>query len=177
MEYQIIKINEEELKKLDTSEFVIEKIEIDNNDQYENLCNLLKKVKGKSNEIKTFFEEPKAKAHKNHKDISTLENGKLETLKSFETLAKKSIGDYQLKLEKENKATNPVSAPKVKGISSSDVYKWEIVNQNEIPMTAGGVWLYALDTKAIDALVKLTNGTISIPGIKITKEKSISVKG
>lgn len=175
--YELIQIDEEKLKTIDTSEFKIESVEIENNDQYEKLCELLKKVKGKSKEIENFFKEPKAKAYENHKSISKLEKEMLEKLSEFEKTAKKSISDYLIQLESNNTASNPVDRPKVKGVSASDTYKWEVVDRNQIPLTYGNIWLWTLDEKAIDTLVKVTNGKIELPGIKIIHEKQVSVKG
>lgn len=173
MQYELIKINQDELQKLENlSEFTIEDVEIEDNNEYKNLCELLKKVKGRTNAIKEFFKEPKAKAHENHKSITRLEKGMLEKLNRFETLAKKRVGEYQLKLEEKNTIENPIEPLKVKGISSSDVYKWEVVDLTKIPRA----YLKPNDT-VINAMIKSTEGTLEIPGIKITKEKSIRVKG
>ena len=172
MQYELIKIDQKELKELNTSEFTIENIEISNDAEYKNLCELLKKVKGKVKEIKEFFAEPKAKAYKNHKEISSLEKGMLEKLSNFETLAKKQIGNYQLKLEEQNTIENPLVPPKVKGISSQDVYKWRIVNEDLIPKQ-----YLMVNEKLINQIIKQTNGSFEIPGIEIYKEKSVRVKG
>jgi hypothetical protein len=173
MQYELIKINQDELQKLENlSEFTIEDVEIEDDTEYKNLCELLKKVKGRTNAIKEFFKEPKKKAHENHKSITRLEKGMLEKLNRFETLAKKRVGEYQLKLEEKNTIENPIEPLKVKGISSSDVYKWEIIDEDKIPKQ-----YLMVNEKLINQIIKQTNGSFSIPGIEITKEKSVRVKG
>ena len=179
VQYEIIKIDREKLKQLNTSEFTIEDIEISNDNEYKNLCELLKKVKGKEKEIKEFFKEPKAQAYKNHKEITTLEKEMLDKLSRFETLAKKRIGEYQLKLEETNTVDNPLTIPEVKGISSQDVYKWKVVDMEVLKLQwqIGDSPLFVVNEELINQLVKATNGTINIPGIEIYKEKSVRVKG
>src|SRR5690554_1670255 len=124
VQYEIIKIDREKLKQLNTSEFTIEDVEITNDNEYKNLCELLKKVKGKEKEIKEFFKEPKAKAYETHRNITRLEKEMLDKLSRFETLAKKRIGEYLLAKEQIRTVDNPIDIPKVKGISTSDIYKW-----------------------------------------------------
>lgn len=172
VQYEIIKIDREKLKQLNTSEFTIEDVEITNDTEYQNLCELLKKVKGKEKEIKEFFKEPKAKAYETHRNITRLEKEMLDKLSRFETLAKKRVGEYLLQLEKQNTAENPIEPLKVKGISSSDVYKWEVIDESKIPRE-----YLQVNEKLINQIIKQTNGSFEIPGIKITKEKSIRVKG
>lgn len=172
VQYEIIKIDREKLKQLNTSEFTIEDIEISNDNEYKNLCELLKKVKSKEKEIKEFFKEPKAAAYRNHKEISSMEKEHLERLSNFENLAKKRIGEYQLKLEETITVDNPLTIPEVKGISSQDVYKWEVIDESKIPRE-----YLQVNEKLINQIIKQTNGSFEIPGIKITKEKSIRVKG
>jgi hypothetical protein len=171
MKFEIITIDEQKLQELNISEFVIEDVEIGNDTEYLNLCELLKKVKGKENEIKEFFAEPKAQAYKNHKEISSMEKERLEKLANFETLAKKRIGEYQLKLEEQNTIENPLAPPKVKGISSQDTYKWKIIDESKIPRE-----YLQVNEKLINQIIKQTNGSFEIPGIEIYKEKSVRVK-
>jgi len=172
VQYEIITIDENELKKLNTNEFTIEDIEIKTDEEYKNVCELLKKVKGKANEIKEFFKEPKAKAYENHKSISSMEKDHLNKLSNFEKLAKDRIGSFLLSRENSNTIENPLDTLKVKGVSSSDVYKWRIINEDKIPKQ-----YMMVNDKAINAIIKQTNGRFKIEGIEIYKEKSIRVKG
>lgn len=177
MKFEIIEINQKEIEKLgNLTEFTIEAVEVGNHEQYENLCELLKKVKGKEKEIKTFFKEPKAEAYATHKEISRLEKEMLDKLAKFETTAKVAVGEYLLKLEKARTVENPIDVPAVKGVSASDVFKFEITDENLIPNELGGVKLWIVDQKAIGELIKLTKGTLEIPGVKIIKEKQVSVR-
>lgn len=172
MKFEIITIDEQKLQELNISEFVIEDVEITNDTEYQNLCELLKKVKGKEKEIKDFFAEPKAQAYKNHKEISNMEKERLEKLADFETLAKKRIGEYLLAKEEVRTVDNPIDIPKVKGISTSDVYKWRIVDESKIPRE-----YLIVNEKLINQMIKTTNGSFVIPGIEVYKEKQVSVKG
>ena len=176
MQYELIKIDPKELEKFKglKNEFSIDGIEVDNDKEYSNLAELLKKVKGKSREVKLVFTEPKQKAYENHKEISSTEKEYLEHLSKFEKLAKKSIGDYQLRLEKQDSALNPIQPPKVKGISSSSKYKWELVDIDKVDSK---YLMVELNEKLIKAMVESTNGSIEIEGIRIYEEKQISVKG
>jgi hypothetical protein len=172
MKFEIITIDEQKLQELNISEFVIEDVEITNDTEYQNLCELLKKVKGKEKEIKDFFAGPKAQAYKNHKEISSMEKERLEKLADFETLAKKRIGEYLLAKEQIRTVDNPIDIPKVKGISTSDVYKWRIVDEKQIPRE-----YLIVNEKLINQMIKTTNGSFVIPGIEVYKEKQVSVKG
>lgn len=172
VQYEIIKIDREKLKQINTSEFTIEDIEISNDNEYKNLCELLKKVKGKEKEIKEFFKEPKAKAYETHRNITRLEKEMLDKLSRFETLAKKRVGEYLLAKEEVRTVDNPIDIPKVKGISTSDVYKWRIVDEKQIPRE-----YLIVNEKLINQMIKTTNGSFVIPGIEVYKEKQVSVKG
>lgn len=178
MKFEIVEINKIELRKFDdiAQEFAIEKIVVENDNQYRGLAELLKKVKSKEKEIKSVFKEPKQKAYKTHREICKEENKYLDHLKKFEEKAKEAIAEYLLAKEEANTVLNPVDIPKVKGIITTDVYKWEVEDISKIPQKFGNVNLWKLDEKAIDELVKSTNGTVQIPGIKIYKQKQVSVR-
>ena len=61
-------------------------------------------------------------------------------------------------------------APKIKGISSSEVWKYEVIDIDQIPRT----YLMLDDTK-VGQVVRATKGTLQIPGIRIYSERSVSV--
>src|SRR5690606_38003764 len=127
-----------------------------------NLAELLKKVKGKEKEIKAVFKEPKSKAYKTHKEICKIENEYLQHLKQFEEKAKEAIGKYLVMKESQNTVLNPIDIPKVKGIVTYDVWKWEVEDIDKVPFEVGNTKLFRLDEKAIDMLVKSSDGTIKI---------------
>ena len=177
MKFEVIEINQKEIEKLgNLAEFTIEAVEIETAEQYENLAGLLKQVKGKEKEIKAFFKEPKAEVYATYKAISQLEKEMLDKLAKFEKTAKAAVGEYLLKLEEAHTVDNPVEIPTVKGVSASDVFKFEITDENLIPDELGGVKLWVVDQKAIGELIKITKGTLEIPGVKIIKEKQVSVR-
>lgn len=178
MKFEIVQIDPQELERFENikREFDITKITVEDDSQFRNLAELLKKVKGKEKEIKSVFKEPKARAYKNHRQITTMEKEYLDYIKRFEEKGKQAIGEYMLKKEEQNTALNPVDIPKVKGVSARDVYKWEVEDASKVPWEIGNLCLWQINEKVIDDLVKTSNGTIRIPGIKITKEKSVSVR-
>jgi len=178
MKFEIVEINKIELRKFDdiAQEFAIEKIVVENDNQYRGLAELLKKVKSKEKEIKAVFKEPKQKAYKTHREICKEEKKYLDHLKKFEEKAKEAIAEYLLTKEEANTVLNPVDIPKVKGIVVQDVFKWEIVDESKVPFIVGKTQIWKIDEKAIDDLVQSSCGTIKIPGIKIYKEKRVSVR-
>lgn len=178
MKFEIVEINKKELRKFDDieQEFAIEKIVVENDNQYRGLAELLKKVKSKEKEIKAVFKEPKQKAYKTHREICEEEKKYLDHLKKFEEKAKEAIGKYLVMKESQNTVLNPIDIPKVKGIVTYDVWKWEVEDIDKVPFEVGNTKLFRLDEKAIDMLVKSSDGTIKIPGIRIYKEKMVAVR-
>ena len=173
MEFEIIRVDENQLrqKELHLRDFIIEDVEITTDQEYKHICERLKIVKGKEKEIKEFCAGPKKQAYDNHRTISRLENEMLTKLKNFEELAKKRIGEYIQKKEEAKNLDNPLDVPKVKGISMTDTYKWEVVDETQVPRQ-----FLTVDEKTINEFVKQTNGLMPIPGIRIWVEKQVSVR-
>ena len=169
--YEITKTQKSQLDKI-KSKYNVEKIEITNNEEYIKNCELVKDVKSSLKEIEKVFESDRKIAHELHKEICNAEKENKQVLLNAEEILKKAIGSYQLTLENQNTIENPLTPPKVKGISSQDVYKWRIVNEDLIPKQ-----YLMVNEKLINQIIKQTNGSFSIPGIEITKEKSVRVKG
>lgn len=178
MIYALIQIDQKQLERFKTieQEFAIEKITVDNDQQYRNLSELLKKVKTREKEIQEVFREPKQLAYKNHREIVKVEKQYLDHLRQFEEKAKEAIGKYLVMKESQNTVLNPIDIPKVKGIVTYDVWKWEVEDIDKVPFEVGNTKLFRLDEKAIDMLVKSSDGTIKIPGIRIYKEKTVAVR-
>ena len=68
-------------------------------------------------------------------------------------------------------------APKVAGISTSKDYEIILMDHNAVPITVSGVVIRPVDEKAIMKLIKASNGTIQIPGIKYRETVRMSVSG
>jgi hypothetical protein len=60
------------------------------------------------------------------------------------------------------------STPKVSGVTSVDVYKFEVTDAAQLPRE-----FLIPDEKAIGALVRAKKGQIEIPGVRVWTEKSI----
>lgn len=183
-EYKV-ELNLEEQKELRsqiTDLFKADSIKIQDNPAYEMIGSVLVLAKGKAKEISNFYLEPKSFAHNIHKEICQMEKDDLDVLKTFETVAKTAMSNYLLEqeekvkeLENSEEVTDIVKedyeAPEVKGVSVSDVYSFEIEDESLIPRE------YLIpNEKMIKDMVKASNGSVEIPGVKVTKNKTISVR-
>jgi hypothetical protein len=175
MNLELITLDKKDLEQFENlkREFDITKIEVEDDKQFQNLAEMLKKVKGKAKEIEDYFKEPKSRAYLNHRTISGMEKEYKEHLMQFETLGKKAIGDYVLAKEEQNTALNPIDIPKVKGVNARDKFIVQIVDFDKVP---DEYKILEIDVDKIRDIVNATNGTIQIPGITITKEKIVSVR-
>lgn len=86
------------------------------------------------------------------------ENGKLEAAEEIrETVPEVSMPVLENEI------------PKAKGISTRDVWKFQIVNSDKVPDEYKMV-----DEKKVGAVVRATKGAIKIPGVKIWKEQTLA---
>ena len=168
---------QEEIRKQITELFKAEDLTILNNEGYEVTAEILKLAKGKAKEIKEFYTEPKKFAHEIHKEIVAMEKDDLQVLDKFEEVAKDGMTKYLLMLEtpeldeETGEITVVEDAPKVQGVSVSDKYDFEIVDADLIPRE------YLIpNERMIRDMVKASNGEVDIPGVKIIKDKTISVR-
>ncbi len=63
-------------------------------------------------------------------------------------------------------------APRVKGIVTRTVWKFEVVDEKKIPCE-----YHQVDLTKIRKIVRATNGEIEIPGIRVYQEKEIAAGG
>jgi len=84
-----------------------------------------------------------------------------------ETLAKVGLQEEADRmLETDTHVVVEVEKPKVEGISFLEIWKFEITDESLLPRE------YLMpDEKKIGQVVRATKGTLSIPGVKIYKEK------
>lgn len=66
--------------------------------------------------------------------------------------------------------------PTMQGVSTVKSWKVEVVDNAKVPVMMGGVELRPVDTAAVLRLVKMMDGKIEIPGIKITEDVSLRVR-
>lgn len=66
--------------------------------------------------------------------------------------------------------------PKMQGVSTVKSWKVEVVDSTKVPVLLGGVELRPVDTAAVLRLVKMMDGKIEIPGVKITEDVSLRVR-
>lgn len=61
------------------------------------------------------------------------------------------------------------TVPKVAGVSMSDVWKHQVINERAVPRE-----YLMVNEKAIGAVVRNTKGQVTIPGVRIWKERGVS---
>lgn len=66
-------------------------------------------------------------------------------------------------------AVAPARAPKAKGVSTTSVWKWEVVNIEMVPRN-----FMMIDEKALNAYVRAKKGDTRVPGISIREEKRVA---
>ena len=69
-----------------------------------------------------------------------------------------------------------VTVPKVEGVSTSRTWKITVEDSDAVPVSVNGKELRPVDTAAILRLVKEAKGDITIPGVKIAEDVTISVR-
>ncbi len=65
---------------------------------------------------------------------------------------------------------------KVTGITTSKTWKIKSIDSSKVPVTFAGVELRPVDTAAVLRLVKSSKGQITIPGVEIEEDVSMSVR-
>lgn len=148
-----------------------------------------KEIKDTIKSVEEYWKEPKQNANKAWKDICQKEKEMSEPLKNLEKVLKSKISDYLLIMEDEkNKKEEElkritgfdvvldVEGSKAKGLSSTDNYIITVIDESLVPNSLNGVVLRKVDESAVKQLVKLANGNIEIPGIKIEKTKVITIR-
>ena len=178
-EIELDETKQNEIREDISTLFNVDKININDNEDYEMIAEILKSSKGKQKEIKGFYKEPKDVAHKAHKEICDMEKEDLTILTRFEDLSKKEMTKYLLEIEEkkeeqeknENKEDIEIEIPKVQGVSVSNKFDYEIENQDLLPRD-----FLIPNEKMIRDAINSSNGTIEIPGVKIIKDKIISVR-
>ena len=66
--------------------------------------------------------------------------------------------------------------PKISGVSTSKTWKIKSIDASKVPVFFNGVELRPVDTAAVLRLIKSSKGQISIPGVEIAEDISMSVR-
>lgn len=148
-----------------------------------------KEIKDTIKSVEEYWKEPKQNANKAWKDICAREKEMAEPLKLLEKELKGKISDYLLIMEDEKRKKEEelkqitgfdvvldVEGGKTKGLSSTDNYIITITDETLVPTSLNGIVLRKVDESAIKQLVKLAKGNIDIPGVKIERTKSVTIR-
>ena len=173
-------------------------------EDYSMMATLCQKVKNQINIVKDTFKDMKENAFNTHREICKKEKSFLEPLEKIETEIKTRMSDYLIMLsekakEIEQQTDNSMDAladidddfaviagsfkPTVSNklvssniASSQDDFEVEITNPLLVPSYVNNVEIRTINTGAIKKLAKLTNGNISINGVKIIRKKQIRIR-
>lgn len=135
--------------------------------------------------IKTYLDNLKQQAETRSKEFNEELEKQIQGYLEEATLRQKEkdfVGAEILLKQAElcEKSKNAISAelePDVTGkIKDTCDYEITIENLSAVPVELAGVLIRPVDEKAVKSLIKKSNGTIVIPGIKYEKVTSIKVK-
>ena len=139
-------------------------------------------LKGKISDYIIESERKKKEAEEAMKKIALQEaNKKLEEAVELEKNGDAFAAEYALAEAEvyEEAASLGVSAQaqklKAKGVSYSTTWEITEIDEQLVPVDINGMVLRPVDQSAIKALIKASNGRISIPGVKYKEKKSVSI--
>ena len=69
-----------------------------------------------------------------------------------------------------------MSTPKAKGVGVAKDWEIESIDYEKVPVVFSGVEIRPVDKKAIMRLIRATNGSIQIPGIKYKETVKVSIR-
>jgi ABC-type proline/glycine betaine transport system ATPase subunit len=169
---------------------IIKEHEIEDEQEYGEASDLLKATKGKIkllDQERTLTVKP---LNDQVREINSWYKKPLDKLKTIESALKKMLAQYQLKQREEqarlleeaaSEKTDHAKAqvlvmqaakkatPAVSGVSVREVWKWDLVDESQIPQK-----YYSVDPAKIEAAVKA--GEREIPGVRIYKEARVAVR-
>ena len=149
------------------------------NEPLKNTEKILKdKMSSYLDELKRRQEEEEAAARaaaKEEADRKIAEAQQAEFEGNFEE-AENAMAEAEVMMQASESIAVAKEKPKVKGIIERKDYEVEIYNSLEVPIEYAGVELRPVDTSAVLALARATNGKAKIPGVLIKEKVSISVR-
>lgn len=172
---------------------LVQRINIETQADYTGAAEALQDVKGKQKELETLRKEIVEPLNKSVKLINALFSKPLERLQAAERTIKAALLGYQERAQAREQAKLQAAVAashagnraeavaliasaaaedtKVVGISTRDVYRFEITDATLIPRE-----YLMIDESKIGAVVRGTKGTVAIPGVKVICEKSMTAR-
>lgn len=71
---------------------------------------------------------------------------------------------------------NPVERPSVEGVSTRKVWRAEVLDDAQVPVSVAGAIVRPIDIRAIEKIAEATKGTIQVPGIRLFQETLMSIR-
>ena len=187
------KLSEREMIEAEGIFGLVQRVQVETAAQYETTAGWLQDLKAKQRELEDNRKEIIKPLNEVKKLVDALFDRPLSKLKAAEQMLKAALIGYQERAAKREQAAleqavvasnagdsktavaliAQASAQQAtaSGISTREVYKFEIVDASLLPRD-----LLIPDEKAIGALVRAKKGQIEIPGVKVVIEKSMTVR-
>lgn len=170
---------------------LIEDSDITNSDDYEVAGTMLKDLKGQAKKLKESRTEITGPMNKALEATRKLFRDPLKVLEQAERMLKQKMADYKNAIEEERQKALEVAgeasmagdeevavaamqraaaskAPEVAGVSMTEVWDYEIVDEAEVPRE-----FMCVDDDVVKATIKKNKGSTKIPGLRIFSKTSV----
>lgn len=170
---------------------LIQESDITSSEDYEVAGTMLKDLKGQAKKLKDSRTEITGPMNQALEATRKLFRGPLKVLDECEAMIKKKMADYKNAIEEERQKALEVAgaasmagdekvavaamqraaaskAPEVAGVSMTEVWDYEIVDEGKVPRE-----FMCVDDSVVMATIKKNKGSTKIPGLRIFSKTSV----